>query len=166
MRGRVRDIDATSLDRAAALVQKTNQFNLTLRRHTREEIERLVHDESAICKTLELDDRFASHGLIGLCLALPSDDDPDTVLIETLLLSCRVIGRTAEVHLLSRLGRAAIERGFGRMRGFYVPGPRNALVADMYPKLGFVAVDAQADRWEYDLARNGPIPSHYISERA
>jgi FkbH-like protein len=166
MRGRVRDIDAASLDRAAALVQKTNQFNLTLRRHTREEIERLVRDESAICKTLELDDRFASHGLIGLGLALPSDDDPDTVLIETLLLSCRVIGRTAEVHLLSLLGRAAIERGFARMRGFYVPGPRNALVADIYPKLGFVAADAQANRWEYDLARNGPIPSPYISELA
>jgi FkbH-like protein len=166
MRARVRDVDAASFDRVAALVQKTNQFNLTLRRHTREEIERLAQDGSAICKALELEDRFASHGLIGLGFALPSDDDPDTALIETLLLSCRVIGRTAEVHLLSHLARDAAERGFARMRGVYVPGPRNALVAELYPKLGFVPVGDNGNSWEYDLKRDGPIESAYISEQA
>jgi predicted enzyme involved in methoxymalonyl-ACP biosynthesis len=73
-----------------------------------------------------------------------------------------VIGRTAEVHMLAHLSAAALERGFTRMRGIYVPGPRNALVADVYPRLGFVACDDGC--WEYDLSANGPIESNFISD--
>jgi FkbH-like protein len=162
MRARVRALDRDSLDRAAQLVQKTNQFNLTLRRHSRPEIEQIAADEVTICRTLELEDRFASHGLIGLAIAFPSEEDDEIALIDTLLLSCRVIGRTAEVHMLAHLSAAALERGFTRMRGIYVPGPRNALVADVYPRLGFVARDDSG--WEYDLAANGPIESNFISD--
>ena len=162
MRAHVRPVGPGSIERVAQLTQKTNQFNLTLHRHTREEIERLADDERAICRTLELEDRFASHGLVGLALAVPSEDEPGTALIDTLLLSCRVIGRTAEVHLLSHLGHAARERGLSRLRGTYVPGPRNELVGDLYPKLGFEPVGAGC--WEWDLARDAPIESHYIAD--
>src|SRR5450755_867297 len=163
MRARVRDLEPGTLDRAAQLTQKTNQFNLTLKRHSREEIERLAAGPAAICKTLELKDRFASHGLIGLGFVIPSEQDPQTALIDTLLLSCRVIGRTAEVHLLSHLGREASANGYRRLRGVYVPGPRNALVAELYPKLGFEPAGDDGDSWEYDLAV-GPIVSDYIAD--
>ncbi|HEX5851453.1 MAG TPA: HAD-IIIC family phosphatase [Solirubrobacteraceae bacterium] len=163
MRARVRALDAASLDRAAQLTQKTNQFNLTLRRHSREEIERFAEDRLTICRTLELEDRFASHGLIGLAIVRPSEECSETAEIDTLLLSCRVIGRTAEVHMLAHLSAAALERGFKRMRGVYVSGPRNALVADVYPRLGFASCDGDG-RWEYDLAAHGPIESVYISD--
>jgi FkbH-like protein len=150
------------MDRAAQLTQKTNQFNLTLQRHTREQIERLAGEDGAICMTLELDDRFARHGLIGLGFAVACEDDPQTAAIDTLLLSCRVIGRTAEVHLLSHLSRAAQASGYARLRGIYVPGPRNGLVADLYPKLGFEAAGEHV--WEYDLATRGPLESLYIAD--
>jgi FkbH-like protein len=163
MRARVRALDAGAVDRATQLVQKTNQFNLTLRRHSREKIERFAADSRAICRTLELEDRFASHGLIGLAIALPSDEDRETALIDTLLLSCRVIGRTAEAHMLAHLSVAALERGFKRIRGVYVPGPRNALVAEMYPRLGFAARE-DGRCWDYDLQSNGPIQSGFICE--
>ncbi len=164
MHARVRALDDASLERAAQLIQKTNQFNLTLRRHSREEVERLAGEPMAICLTMELRDRFASHGLIGLAIALPSDQDPQTALIDSLLLSCRVIGRTAEVHMLAHLSAAALEQGFTRLCGIYVPGPRNGLVADLYPRVGFGPRDDE-DSWEYDLAANGPIESSYISDQ-
>jgi FkbH-like protein len=163
MRARVRPLDESSLERAAQLIQKTNQFNLTLRRHPREQVERLAGDPKAICRTLELEDRFASHGLIGLAIALASPQDKETAVIDTLLLSCRVIGRTAERHMLSHLSAAAIARGFRRMRGVYVAGPRNALVADMYPRLGFVACEDERC-WLYDLAANGPIEAGFMTD--
>jgi FkbH-like protein len=162
MRARVRPLEQTSLERAAQLVQKTNQFNLTLRRHSREQIEHMAADQRTICCTLELDDRFASHGMIGLAIALPSESDPATALIDTLLLSCRVIGRTAEVHMLAHISAAALQQGFSRLRGEYVPGPRNELVAEVYPRLGFLASDESERCWEYDLAANGPIESGFI----
>lgn len=165
MRARVRILDTASIDRATQLTQKTNQFNLTLNRRSRDDIERLARDGTAICRTLELEDRFASHGLVGLGFALPTED-PATAMIDTLLLSCRVIGRTAECHLLAHLGREARERGFARLRGVFVPGPRNALVAKLYPELGFVASGADPNCWEYDLEANGPIESPFIADAA
>jgi FkbH-like protein len=161
----VRDVDSTSLDRAAQLTQKTNQFNLTLRRHSREQIARLMQSDRAICKTLALTDAFADHGLIGLGFLVASPEDERTALIDTLLLSCRVIGRTAEIHLLSHLARDAQEAGFDRIRGIYVPGPRNALTAELYPKLGFVAAGENGDCWEYDMIDRGAIASPYIADR-
>ena len=166
MRARVAPIGPTSLERAAQLTQKTNQFNLTLHRRSREEIERMACDEGAICLTLELEDRFARHGLIGLGFVVRSEDDPSTGDIDALLLSCRVIGRTAEVHLLSHLSREAQARGLARLRGIYVPGPRNSLVADLYPKLSFASSGNGGHCWEYDLAGRGPIESLYIADHA
>jgi FkbH-like protein len=170
MRARARPLGRGSLERVAQLVQKTNQFNLTLRRHTRGDVERMMDDPRAICRTLELEDRFASHGLIGLAIALPDLDNPETALIDTLLLSCRVIGRTAESHLLASVSETAIERGFSCLRGLYTPGPRNALVADLYPRLGFQRrqrdgeVDREQESWEYDLLASGPLRSEFIAE--
>jgi FkbH-like protein len=165
MQARVRALTPATLDRAAALTQKTNQFNLTLQRRTRAEIEQLTGHEGAICVTLELADRFADHGLIGLGMLTRSDEDSATATIDTLLLSCRVIGRTAEVHLLSHLSRRALDSGIERLRGVYVPGPRNALVADLYPRVGFAPVDGLEHCWEYDLLASGPLESVYIADR-
>jgi FkbH-like protein len=162
MVARVRDVDEGSLERAAQLTQKTNQFNLTLRRRTLDEVRALVAREDSICKTLELDDRFAQHGIVGLVLALP--EDAETLLLDTLLMSCRVIGRTAEAHLLSHVSRDAIAAGLTRLRGIYVEGPRNELVADLYPKLGFMPVAGEDRTWDYDLSAHGPIESAYIAD--
>jgi FkbH-like protein len=164
MRARVRDVDDGSLERAAQLTQKTNQFNLTLARRTLDEVRRLVERESTICKTLELEDRFAQHGIVGLVFAVPAADDEGILELDTLLMSCRVIGRTAETHLLSHVSRVALEAGFERLRGSYVQGPRNELVADLYPRLGFAPVPGAPATWDYDLAANGPLRSDYIED--
>ena len=165
MRARVRDFEPASLERVAQLTRKTNQFNLTLVRRSREEIELLKEDQRAICRTLELEDRFVNHGLIGLAIALPDPSDRHVAVIDTLLLSCRVIGRTAEAHLLSHLARAAADAGYARLRGFYVPGPRNELVADLYQSLGFVSrPECDEGPWEYDLAHASAIESPYITD--
>jgi FkbH-like protein len=164
MCARVRDIDEGSIERAAQLTQKTNQFNLTLVRRTVEEVRQLVAEPSSICKTLELNDRFAQHGIVGLVFAVPSAEDAVTLVLDTLLLSCRVIGRTAETHLLSHVSRVALDRGCVRLRGSYVHGPRNALVDDLFPRLGFVLVPGHKGVWDYDLATNGPLQSDYIDD--
>jgi predicted enzyme involved in methoxymalonyl-ACP biosynthesis len=85
-------------------------------------------------------------------------------MLDTLLLSCRVIGRTAENHLLAQLSRIAVDSGYSRLRGSYVQGPRNALVADVLPRLGFVPVPGREGVWDYDLATNGPLQSAHIED--
>jgi FkbH-like protein len=164
MRAEVRPVDRATLDRAAALCLKTNQFNLTLRRHARDRLERLIADPRVVCLTLALEDRFARHGIVGLGIVVPSEEEPALGEIDTLLLSCRVIGRTAETHLLSHVCAEARARGLTRLRGVYVRGPRNALVGDLYAKLGFTPCRGQEHCWEHDLLVDDPIQSDYIMD--
>lgn len=74
----------------------------------------------------------------------------------SLLLSCRVIGRTAERLLLSELGRAAAERGCRALVGCYRATDRNALVTDLYPRLGFAPDGTAGDEQRYTLPLSAP----------
>jgi len=67
----------------------------------------------------------------------------------------------AEAHLLADVARRARERGIDRLIGTYTPGPRNALVADLYGKLGFKPIGDR--RWELDLGTE-TVQSDFIQE--
>jgi FkbH-like protein len=134
MRASVRPVDEALLPRVAQLLQKTNQFNLTTRRRTAAEVAALAADPGWVCLALALRDRLADHGVVGVGFAALHGDE---AVVDTLLLSCRVIGRTAERLLLSELGRAAAARGCTTLVGCYQETDRNALAADLYPQLGF-----------------------------
>jgi FkbH-like protein len=141
MLGSVRPVDDASLPRVAQLVTKTNQFNLVTRRRSAEMIRALAGDPRWVCLCLSLSDRFADHGVVGVGFAAI---DGECALVDTLLLSCRVIGRTAERLLLAELGRAAAQRGCSVLVGAYRSSERNAVVSALYPDLGFVA-DGEVD---------------------
>ena len=103
MRADVREIDEADLMRVVQLLGKTNQFNLTTRRHTREDVLRLLALPDAIGLTVRVADRFGDHGLIGVLIAAAADDDPRTLRVDTWLMSCRVIGRTVEEFFVAEL---------------------------------------------------------------
>jgi len=164
MRAVVRVVDHETVPRAAQLVGKTNQFNLTSLRRSEQELAELSVDSEWICLTLSLRDRLADHGVVGLALA--RKDGPSAI-IDTLLLSCRVIGRTAERVLLEEVGRVAASRGCAQLVGLYRPTARNGLVADLYPRLGFAPAAAEpgrdVDRFTFDLAEVDLLKTCHIS---
>ncbi|MFI9811773.1 HAD-IIIC family phosphatase [Saccharothrix variisporea] len=147
MVSRVRPVDGESLPRVARLVQKTNQFNATTRRHSPAELEDRVGAPDWICLTLELSDRFGRHGIVGALLAHTT---PPVAEIDTLLLSCRVIGRTAERRLVAEAAELAARAGCTTLRGLYTPSGRNDLVRDLYPRLGFHEVRRSGHLVVYD----------------
>ena len=69
------------------------------------------------------------------------------------------------MHLLSHLARRAAAHGYARLRGTYAPGPRNALVADLYPNLGFVPKNDLDHTWEFELTSEETMTSLYIAEQ-
>ncbi len=137
MEGSVAPVGSDNLVRVAQLVGKTNQFNLTSRRRTEAELQDLVADPAMVALAVRLRDRFADHGLVGVVLARQNDSDLE---IDTWLMSCRVIGRTLEGAILGALDEQARSRGCSTISGTYVPTAKNALVADLYPRLGFASV--------------------------
>jgi FkbH-like protein len=164
MRASVRQLTAGDLDRAAQLVQKVNQFNLTARRYSRERLGQMLDHPDWRCFMLSLEDRFADHGNVGLLLMRLADT---TAEIETLLLSCRVIGRTAERTLIATAAAEARAVGCAWLIGTYVPTERNALVAALYQDLGFARTGSNApadgaNTFAYPLETPGPADSPHI----
>jgi FkbH-like protein len=152
----VREFDEADLPRVVQLLGKTNQFNVTTRRHSREDVLDLIGRPGAFGITLRVRDRFGDHGLVGLVIATPDDQRPKTLRIDTWLMSCRVIARTVEEFQFQEILRRASDLGYEAVLGEYVPTKKNILVADLFDRMGFAALGAEGDsktsRYLLDLA--------------
>ncbi len=139
-----------TLARVAQLTQKTNQFNLTTRRYSEQEL--AAAGESQRVYSLRVKDRYCDNGLVGVAIL---KDQGDVCEIDTLLLSCRVIGRTVETAFLARLAAEAVARGRRRMEGWFLPTRKNAPAKDFFAKHGFERVEenGEGSRWSYDLTK-------------
>lgn len=148
----VERLDAANLTRAAQLVGKTNQFNLTIRRRSPDQLAAIAEDSRWVAWCFRLRDRFANHGLVGLLLAEQQSDEE--LFVDTWLMSCRVIGRSVEDEMMQLVLSEASRRGCRRVVGSYVKGPKNALVSGLYQRLGFSPLDSDGDtsRWTHDVA--------------
>jgi FkbH-like protein len=153
MRARIGLADSFTIPRIAQLTQKTNQFNLTTRRYTEAEIAAIGRDTDCVIWWLELSDRFGPSGIVGVLIL--KRQSPDTWLIDTFLLSCRVMGRTAENAFLAAVAR---ELGAARLIGEFRPTAKNFPVRDLYSRLGFQLLHRVQDGelWELNLA-NAPL---------
>jgi FkbH-like protein len=150
------------LTRVGQLVNKTNQFNLTTVRRTRDELANLLLRPGWRVLAMDVTDRFGEYGLVGV--AILRDQGDGTWVIDTLLMSCRVLGRGVEQALLAGVADCARQAGVETLRGSYVASSRNGLVADYYPERGFEpeVADAGADEawWRCLVADVAPAPGH------
>jgi FkbH-like protein len=108
---------------------------------------------------VRLADRFGEHGLISVLIALRGAAEPDTLQIDTWLMSCRVINRTVEHFLFNALLDAAARQGIRRLRGTYLATPKNGLVRELYARLGFAprpGVGVPGDHYELDVEGASP----------
>ena len=145
-----------TLTRIAQLTQKTNQFNVTTRRYSEQEIADLVRSRDWGVYAIRLRDKFGDSGLVGVAINHFTDGVCE---IDTFLMSCRVIGRTVETAFLASIAENAKGREAERLIGSFIPTKANAMAKDFYPSHGFTCTsegDGQV-RWEFDLTR-GVIP--------
>jgi FkbH-like protein len=137
-------VDEGSLARTVQLVNKTNQFNLTTRRYSEQEMRAMMADPSTICLQLRLVDRFADNGLIAVVIGRLAEDE--VMELDTWLMSCRVLGRGVEEATLNVVADAASRAGARKLLGVYRPTAKNAMVRGLYERLGFVALSERPDQ--------------------
>ncbi len=130
-----RPFDAIGLGRATQLINKTNQFNLTTRRYTEDGVREVMADGRAFGLQLRLLDRFGDNGVISIVIGRM--DDADDMVIDTWLMSCRVLGRQVEPTTLNLVAAQAQRLGAKRLVGEYFPTSKNGMVKDHYERLGF-----------------------------
>ena len=121
--------------RVAQLSQRSNQFNLRTVRYTEADIEALGKDPVVIDLSFTLEDKFGDNGLIAVIIMKKQDEE--TLFIDTWFMSCRVLKRGMEDFTLNAMVEAAREKGYRRIIGEYLPTPKNKMVENHYPSLGF-----------------------------
>lgn len=127
----------TEFERIAQLFGKTNQFNLTAKRYDIADVEILRKDPATRFWIAQLSDRYGEYGLVGVALTI--DHNGVTREIDSLLFSCRALGRHAEDALLAEIELRTQQAGFTRIVGYYRSTKKNALVENFFPTHGYAA---------------------------
>jgi FkbH-like protein len=152
------------IPRAAQLTQKTNQFNLTTRRYQEEDL-RAYMRAGARLWMLDATDKFGAYGITGFIIV---KDEPDAWVIDTLLLSCRILGKKIEQqfigYVLDELKKSAPKK----IIGSYIPTKKNSQTKDFYQQFGFQKIKSTEaeDVWERSLVDYTFAPIPYIRVRS
>ena len=114
-----------------------------------------------------LTDVFADNGMISVVILEQAGTD---MLIDTWLMSCRVLERGVENAVLNEIVHAAKARGVTRIVGEYIATPRNGMVSDLLERLGFAALAQDPERgatsWALDIASYQPFAVKLAVDRA
>ena len=146
------EVGSSDLTRVAQLINKTNQFNLTTERRSEAEVADLVGDDDAVVLAYAADDRFGEYGIIGVVIALRSDAQWT---LDTVLMSCRVLGRGVETAMLADAVAVLRSDADLPVRGRYLATERNGMVAGLLADHGF---EPTGEPGEF-LLRQGHAPT-------
>ena len=162
MHAAIKPFEAVYMSRIAQLTNKSNQFNLTTRRYTQEEIEAAAADDRFITRYGSLKDKFGDNGVVAISIGEVKDDVCELILW---LMSCRVLKRDMEFAMMDEIVAAALKRGCKTIRGFYYPTAKNAMVKNFYATEGFTKVSEDETGnavWELDVSNGYTNKNNYI----
>jgi FkbH-like protein len=131
--------DPRSITRIAQLTGKTNQFNVTTKRYTEDDIRSFMADSASHVAHFSLRDVFGDSGIVGVAIIRGATGRQAE--IDSFLMSCRVIGRSAEAVFLGHLLQRLRERGVESVRAAYVPTAKNRMVQHFWRDQGFTEVN-------------------------
>lgn len=127
--------------RITQLINKTNQFNLTTRRYTEQQVKEFEENDNILTVHARLKDRFGDHGIVAVLIANITEN---SLYIDTFLMSCRVFKRGLEYILINYLFEFAKSRKLDLIEGEYIATRKNLIVKNLYHEMGF---SRQNDRW-------------------
>jgi FkbH-like protein len=160
---RARDED---FGRAAQLTQKTNQFNLTTRRYTEQELRTLQTTPGAAVFIASVTDKYGDNGKV--LVSILRRVAPGTAELDTFLMSCRVLGRFVEDQILDHLVKDLRADGFSRLRVQFIPTRKNAPARTFIERLqgGRLVSDDETggQTWEFDISKASPVTKPAYAE--
>lgn len=152
---RIKKADQFTIPRISQLTLKTNQFNLTTKRYQEEEIRQLSQDGNVLVGCAQVEDKFGDNGITGVFII--KKENPKEWMIDTFLLSCRVMGREVEKGILSHIINKAIENNVESLKAQYVPTKKNTPVESFLPDCGF---HKEGDYWVYSIKSSFKVPDY------
>lgn len=154
MKARISEIDSTYISRIAQLTNKSNQFNLTTKRYSPNDIEDFANNDEYITLYGKLSDKFGDNGVVSVVIGHIQGEKNDELHMELWLMSCRVLKREMEYAMMDELVAKAKVRGIRRIVGYYFPTLKNSMVKNFYELQGFKRVQEDDDGtsiWEFAI---------------
>jgi FkbH-like protein len=130
---KIAEANDLTLSRTAQMTQKTNQFNLTTQRYTDADLRKMLHGGYRLF-TISVSDKFGDSGLTGACIV---KIEKKQATIDTLLLSCRILGKDIEKAFVEYVLQILQMEGIGEVSASYIPTAKNGQVAEFYEQAGF-----------------------------
>lgn len=152
-------LDDITLSRVIQLINKTNQFNLTTKRYSLEDVNKIVLNGGKVF-WVRASDRFGDNGIIGVSILL--NTEPKAWFIDSLLLSCRIIGRKIESAFLSEIVKILKSENADYIYGHYIPTKKNAIVKDFYKNHDFQLSNKNEKIWKFNINDNFLVTPNYI----
>ena len=131
----IKKANSFTIPRISQLTLKTNQFNLTTKRYQQEEISSFSSDKDRIVECVQVSDKFGDNGITGVYII--EKKDSKEWIIDTFLLSCRIMGRKVEEAMLYQIIEKAKNLGIKRIKGKFIPTKKNKPAENFYSDYGF-----------------------------
>ena len=152
MEATIEELGSENMERAVAMIGKTNQFNLTTKRHSRAQVQAILSAPGSIGLALRLRDKFGDQGIVAILVAMRSTQD-GTLVVDSFLVSCRALGRGVEDALWAALVERANEAGIHKVFAEYLPTPKNGIVANLYDRFGLQRLEHNPSSTRYVLEK-------------
>ncbi len=151
--------DPAIIPRMSQMTQKTNQFNLTTIRYSETDIQKFVDSPDYTVVAIGVNDKFGDNGITGLAII---KHDGIQAEINTLLMSCRIIGRNIENRFFDYLIDLIIKKDIRILNASYTKTLKNSQVSNFYDNLGFTLEKEEKDNKYYKIVLEYYIP-HLIN---
>ena len=136
MKARIAPFLIEDAERIAQLTQRSNQFNLTTIRYTKNDITMLIGSKQYLTYAVSLEDKFGDYGLVSI--AILEQKSPNDYFIDSWIMSCRVLNRGVEEMLFNRILTDLIEKKAKYLSGTYIPTQKNKIVSKLLCNFGLI----------------------------
>lgn len=141
-------LDNSKIERASQLTQRTNQFNLSTIRRNVDELEVLFKDDKYQIWSIEVADKFGDYGFSGLIIL---NIQENKYIIDTFLLSCRVLGRSVENAILDLLVNQAKENGKKIIEADFIATQKNKPFEEFIENTGWTKILQKKNLVKYQI---------------
>ncbi len=142
MRADINAFAPVYIQRIAQLTNKSNQFNVTTKRYTAEEITTVAESDEYIDLYGKLTDKFGDNGVVSVVIGKKEKNELN---IDLWIMSCRVLKRDMEFAMLDALVEKCAQQGIDTINGYYYPTQKNSMVKELFGTFGFTKISEDND---------------------
>ena len=150
----IKKADSFTIPRISQLILKTNQFNLTTKRYSLEEIQKMSQNDDILIGCVQVEDKFGDNGITAAFIV--EKNGAKEWILDTFLLSCRVMGRQIEKSILGYIIKIAKQNNVNKIIANFIPTKKNQPIENFLPNCGF---KKEKDFWSISLNDSFTAPN-------